>query len=352
MYKKMTFTEKSARFALNMQRFATPENTTLSTNLSAEMKTFYDKSLIENAEPELVHDQFGQTRNIPQGGGKIIEFRKYSSLPKATTPLTEGVTPDGQALSVTAITATVAQYGGYTAYSDILDLTAIDNNIVEGTALLASQAGRTMDTVVRNILQGGTNVYYAPSVSSAGVETVVTARDSLSSLCLLRVKDVFRMAALLKANNAPKIDGCYIAIIHPFVAYDLMMDADKLWIDTAKYTNPDNILNGEIGKLGGVRFVESSEAKIYYDEDDDCDEGVAVFGSLFMGANAYGTTEVEGGGLQTIVKQLGSSGTADPLNQRSTVGWKGIKTAERLSEEYMIRFESCSTMGSAVTASN
>ncbi len=362
MYKKVTLTEKRARFALNMQRFATPENTTTSSTLTAEMKTYYDKTLIQNAEPELVHDQFGQTRNIPRNGGKTIEFRKYSSLPKTTTPLTEGVTPSGQSLSVSTITATISQYGGYLAFSDILDLTAIDDNIVEGSTLLGSQSGRTLDTITRNILHSGTNVYYAPSVSTAGVETVVTSRTSLASTCLLRVKDVFRMAALLKAANAKTIDGSYVCIIHPYVAYDLMMDADKLWIDVSKYTDPDSIMKGEIGKLGGVRFVESSEAKIWKDTtcpatttgsgESAVTTYTAVFGCLFLGANAYGTTELEGGGLETIVKPLGSGGTADPLNQRSTVGWKATKTAELLTSEYMIRFECCSTMDSSVSESN
>ncbi len=363
MYKnKVTFTEKRARHTLNMQRFATPENTTGSSTLSAEMKTFYDKRLIQNAEPQLVHDQFGQERNIPQGSGKTVEFRKYSSLPKATTPLTEGVTPDGQSLSVTTITATISQYGGYLAFSDILDLTAIDNNIVEGTTLLGSQSGRTLDTITRNILHAGTNVYYAPSVSTAGVETVVTSRTSLSTSCLMRTQDVFRMAALLKAANAEKIDGSYVCIIHPLVAYDLMMDADKLWIDVAKYTTPESILEGEIGKLGGVRFVETSEAKIWVDStcpatttgsgESAVTTYTPVFGSLFLGANAYGKTQLEGGGLETIVKPLGSGGTADPLNQRSTVGWKATKVAERLTEEFMIRFESCSTLGTSVEVSN
>ena len=89
----------------------------------------YKRQLLENAQPALVHDQWAQTKNIPLNGGKTIEFRRYDKLPKATTPLTEGVTPKGQALNVTKVEATVQQYGGYVAISDMLKLTAIDNNI-------------------------------------------------------------------------------------------------------------------------------------------------------------------------------------------------------------------------------
>ena len=110
-------------------------------DLSVEMKTFYSDYLIDNAEPNLVHDQFGQKHPIPKNGGKTIEFRKYSPLPKALTPLTEGVTPDGQKLNVSKLEATVEQYGGYVELSDMLIMTAIDNNIVQATKLLGSQAG-------------------------------------------------------------------------------------------------------------------------------------------------------------------------------------------------------------------
>ena len=336
---------------VDIQRFAgNPNtNTTGTSTLSAEMKTFYDKTLIDEAEPELVHDQFGQERNIPKNGGKTIEFRKFTALPKATTPLTEGVTPDGRSLSVTSQTATVSQYGDYVTLSDMLEMTAIDNTIVETLSLIGSQAGRTLDTVTREKLAAGTNVMYQPTPSSTG-ETAVTSRAGLTAKNVLTVKQVFRAAAALKAANAKPINGDFVAIIHPYVAYDLMMEAGDQWIDIQKYQHPENIYNGEIGKIGGVRFVQTTEAKIWKGTDDNCADGVAVFGTLFIAANAYGKTSVNGGGLETIVKQKGSGGTSDPLDQRSTIGWKAVKTAEILTEEYMIRVESGSSWNAAAQA--
>lgn len=386
--------------------------------LSAEMKTFYDKTLISMAGPSLVHDQFGQKRPIPKNGGKTIEFRKFSSLPKALTPITEGVTPAGNKLSVSTVTSTVDQYGDFVEQTDLLELTAVDNTIVETTKKLAEQAGKTLDTVVREVISAGTNVLYAPIVKD-GVETEVASRSDINEFAKLRVKDVFRAAAELKAMNAPKIDGSYVAIIHPLVAYDLMMEAGERWIDVAKYVAPEDILRGEIGKLAGIRFVETSEAKIFAPEkinggdsrvvlssavssaktvsvdsvlpagdsltipvyvagveneivkivatgggtsvltlknavtaekgDLICGvgggkDGSAVFSTLVLGADAFGVTEVEGGGIEHIVKQKGYGN--DPLNQRSSIGWKALKTAEILVDEYMVRVES----GSAFSA--
>ena len=330
---------------INLQLFAAGDvvNATTSEGLSAEMKTFYDKTLITLASPYLVHDQFGQKRDIPQNGGKIIEFRKFSSLPKALTPITEGVTPTGNRLNVSTKTATIEQYGDYIEQTDVLELTSVDNTIVEATKQLASQAGLTMDTVVRNELVGGTNVMYCPKVVN-GTETTVTLRGEIDKTSLLRVKDVFRASAELKAMNAPKIDGYYVGIIHPYVAYDLMQEAGNQWMEVQKYTTPENVLKGEIGSLGGVRFVESTEAKIWQEGKDNC----AVFATLILGADAYGVTSIGGKGIEHIVKQTGYGN--DPLNQRSSIGWKGFKTAKRLVEEYMIRIESGSTFsGSAKT---
>jgi N4-gp56 family major capsid protein len=329
---------------INLQLFAEPNyntQTTILSGLSPEMKTFYDMTLIDEASANLVHDQFGQKRPIPKNGGKTIEFRKFAPLAKATTPLTEGVTPDGKSLTVTAVTATVAQYGDYITQSDVLELTSLDNTILEATKLLGKQAGATLDTIVRDVLHSGSNVTYCPKVSADGTETEVKVPENLDNTCQLTVKVIQQVVAKLRGQNTPTINGKYVAIIHPYVAYDLMRDPE--WIDAHKYANPTNLYEGEIGEVAGVRFVQSTEAKVY-------DGG--IFGTLIFGEGAYGVTEITGGGLETIVKQKGSAGTADPLDQRSSVGWKAIKTAELLIPNYLVRVMSKSAAFSANATAN
>lgn len=408
---------------MNLALFDANTNTTNDTtattgnDLSAEMKTFYSDYLIDNAEPELVHDQFGQKQPIPKGKGKTIEFRKYNPLPKAMTPLTEGVTPSGQKLDVSAITATVAQYGAFIELSDVLLLTAVDNNLLQATKLLGSQAGRTLDTVTREVINGGTNVQYADG--SVTKRAALVGGES-SGNTYLTVTAIRKAVRFLKVMNAPRINGDYVAIIHPDASFDLMSDPE--WKYPHQYADPTNIYTGEIGKVAGVRFVETSEAKVFHAEDlasnkrtllinnangysgaitsvafdggtvagsalvgrkimingvvatvtanttssisfastnfgsisdnaviypgEAGAKGRDVYSTLVLGDNAYGVTEIEGGGLQHIVKQLGSAGTADPLNQRATAGFKALKCAERLSEMFMIRIETASTFDS------
>jgi N4-gp56 family major capsid protein len=333
---------------MNLQLFADAheqlQNTTGSSGMSAEMKTFYERRLIDQALPALVHDQFGDSYPIPANNGKTIEFRKYDALPKATTPLTEGVTPEGQALTVTTVTAEVHQYGGWVPLTDMVQMTTIDNNVVQATRVLASQAGRTMDSITRDVLAGGTNVIYAPKQAADGTETAVTSRKTLDKSCTLTPKLFFQAAAQLGAMNADPIGDSYIAIIHPYAAYDLK--TCKEFIEVHKYADPDTMFRGEIGKLGNIRFIETSEAKIW--KDETCPTGLAVFGTLVLGAHAYGVTELEGGGLEHIVKQLGYGD--DPLNQRASVGWKGMRAAERLVEQYMVRIESVSSYSANAAA--
>ena len=334
---------------LNLQLFATTM-TTETGSLSAEMKTFYEKRLLDQAEPLLVHNQFGDKYPIPAGSGKKIEFRKYSALPKALTALTEGVTPAGNSLTVTTVEGTVKQYGDWIQLSDMLQMTAIDNNVVQATKLLSSQAGRTLDTVTREVLAGGTNVIYAPKVVD-GAETEVLSRSTLTPECVLTPFVVMRAAATLEAMNTPKIDGSYVLIIHPYCRETLQESPG--WVDVVKYKEGNNTFSGEIGKIGDVRVVTTSEAKII--NDSTCpvvkdSTYYSVFTSLLLGANAYGVTMLENGGLQHIVKQLGYG--EDPLNQRSSCGWKATSVAVRLCEEYMVRIESLSPVWSKKVKAN
>ena len=304
-------------------------------SLSEEMKTYYSDYLIDLAEPELVHDQFAQKHNIPKNGGKIIQFRQYKPLDTdiGARKLTEGVTPEGQKLSMTIVEATIEQYGGYVELTDMLLLTAIDNNLLQATRLLASQAGRVLDAITREELASCGIVQYA-----GGAVTARNALDNANKDHYLTVAAVKKAVRTLKRVNAPKINGSYVAIVHTDVAHDLMNDEE--WKLPHQYVDTDAIYEGEIGKVAGVRFIETSEGKVWGEAGANKSD---VYATFVLGADAYGTTEITGGGLEHIVKQLGSSGAADPLNQRATAGWKASKVSKVLVDDYMVRIETAAS---------
>lgn len=304
-------------------------NVTTDNGLAPEMKTYYDKNLIKNAAPNLVHDQFAEKRPIPKNGGKTIEFRRYTPFDRAETPITEGATPSGHKLTVTSFTSSVRQYGDYVELSDILELTSLDNNIVEATTLLGDQAGRTLDWVTREVIAAGTNVRYAGGKES---------RATVAATDVITYDEVRKCVRDLENSNAPKYNGYYWGVVCPDVKYDLM--SDPKWVSLNEYVSTSNPENNEIGQIAGCRFLETTESKVWTGAGAASTD---VYATIITGANAYGTTDIAGGGLQTIVKPLGSGGTSDPLNQRSTVGWKAIKTAEILTDAFMVRLESGSS---------
>lgn len=223
-------------------------------NLSSTIVTYYDRKLIKNAKPRLVHQRFGQKRQIPKNGGKSVNFRKFEIFPAATTPISEGITPDGRALDMTSITADLKQYGDYVAGSDLLDLTAVDQVLDETFELLGDQAGLTLDHITRDIIHKGNSVQYANSKAS---RYLLTSSDVLTSA------EIKKAVRTLKRNKAkPFIRNgkpYYVAIIDQDSAYDLMND--EQWQKVAEYQNAEKIEEGEIGKLFGVVFVETPEAK-------------------------------------------------------------------------------------------
>lgn len=333
-------------FKINLQLFAdagTTVNTTTgtanaytgetatTTAMSATMKTYYDTELLENARAKLVFAQLGAKQRLPSRHGKTVEWRKFDTFDKALTPLTEGVIPTGQKLSMTSTTVAIEQFGDYTTISDQLDTHAVDPVILAATEEMGAAAGATADTLVRNALMTGTNVMYAPNGSTAA-----TSRSALTANHKLTPDVVHKAVTWLKKCKAPKFEGnTYVAVIHPSVAYDLTSSEE--WVEAHKYAATTEIFNGEIGQLRGCRFIESTEAPII----SGGASGAMVYATLFFGKNAFGVVDPEGMGMEMIVKPREQVG--GPLNQFSTVGYKFEAATKILYQERMVRVESGST---------
>lgn len=302
------------------------------TALTAEQKTFYERALLSRLVPNLVYAKWGQKKSAPKREGDTINFRRFNSLAAATTPLTEGVTPAGSSLSVATVTATVKQYGDFVEVSDKLDLVGIDPVVTEAVEMLGEQAGLTFDSVVRDVLCAGTNVQYANGR---------TARNLITASDILTGTEIKKAVRTLRRANVKPVDGkFYIGIIGPDVEYDLM--ADNMWQDVSKYSAAEQIFEGEIGRLYGVRFVRTGNPKKYAGAGSG---GIDVHATLILGAEAYGIVDIAGSSKpETIIKDFGSAGTADPLDQRATVGWKALFECVRLQELAILRIESAASV--------
>lgn len=314
-------------------------DTTL-TQVTAAVNNFYDRSMLKAARPLLLHLKWGQVRDIPKGNSLVIKFRRYSLLSAATTALSEGVTPSGSQLSVTDVTATVAQYGDYVTLTDLLLLTTLDPVLTETADVLGQQAGNTLDQLCRDVIIAGTTIQYASTSSSRA--TVASSmkisrdeiREAVRTLQSNDAKKVTRMVNPSTGFNTSPISAAYVGIVTENTLYDLK-DAQG-WTPVEEYASQKDVMEGEVGKLDDVRFVMTTNGKIFSSAGAS---SIDVHGTLILGQDYYGISRISGAAMKNIIKPLGSAGTADPLDQRSTSGWKATFVAKILNENFAVRIE-------------
>lgn len=297
-------------------------------NLSAETRTYYDRVLLEAALPTLFHRRWGQERNIPQREGQTVQFRRWELFGTKTTPLQEGITPPSDTPTISTVTATPLQYGGWTEVSDVLTWTAPDRVLTEEARLQGTQAGETLDEVTRDVLVAGTTVRYAGGQSA---RANVSATDKINGDELRKLRRTLRKN---KARPLSREGGTFAMLISPDTHYDLQSMPE--WLAMSENSSPEEIKSGMVKRMWGFSFFETEKAKVFSGAGAG---SIDVHASVAIGADAYGLTSIEGHALETIMHPVGSAGTADPLNQRATVGWKATFTAVRLNELFLARLE-------------
>ena len=228
-------------------------NKTYSPGVAPSVVEYYERSLLENMKPEMVHNRDAQKRTLPEHNGKTVKFRRFTPFAAITEPLAEGVTPAGQTLTETAFTAMVKPYGGHVELTDEINFYLLDNMHQETAKLLADQAALSLDTISRNALNAGMNVQYANSKTSRG------ALASTDKLTFAEIKTAVRN--LKRKNVKPFADGFYHAIVHPDVVHDLT--ADTMWVDVAKYQDKVKTERYELGTIYKVKFFESTNAMVF-----------------------------------------------------------------------------------------
>lgn len=307
-------------------------NVTNHNQLSAEDKTFYERVLLERLLPQLNFYKDAMKKKLPKNQGRTTNFRKFNSLTAPSSSLTEGVTPDGNNLTVTSITATVKQEGDYVKITDLIQLTGIDPVLTETSELLGEEAQVVIDNRIQEAISTGTNVYFAGDATTrAGLES--------ATIKCLTANDIKKIVRNLKKANARRFaDGYYHMQIDPDIAYDLMGDKD--WMDVSKYAKPEQMQKGELGKMHGMKFFESTNLNTVKSSDTTANQ-IDVHIAYAYGKDSYACIDLEGGAgkPEIIVKPNGSAGSEDPLNQRASAGWKAAFTAVITQPMAIVRVE-------------
>lgn len=304
------------------------------------INSFYDRVLLLRAQPLLVHAQFGQLRDIPMHNSDTIKFRRYGDLPVATTPLTEGVTPTGSSLSQTTLTATISDYGDYVTISDKLDRESEDQWRAETARIQGDQAGKTFDTLCRDVLVTGTNVIFPAGRTARNqiiAGDVLTEAMIIAPEELLKLNNAYYFTEFMDARNlfnTTPLPPSYIGIVHTNITRTLR--AMSGFTRVQSYADASGRMLGEVGSIQTTRFIETTQAKIFVGAG--AGPGfVDVYATLILGQEAYGITHISGDALQVITQDPG--GNSDPLLQRMSMGWKRSFTTKILNDAFLVRLE-------------
>lgn len=303
--------------------------------MTPTLKEFYDTDLLDNARDKLIFAQLGMKQPLPAHTGLTVEWRKFNTLPMFDQ-LVDSVIPNGQKLGMTVLTVSLMEYGQFVPVSTRLQQHALDDVILGATEELGAAGGLTQDIYVRNVLKAATNILFADVYTAAGAydSTPADEDDLQTALAAGKIANltpdmINKGVTNLKTLKAPTMQGNdYVAVVHPHVAYDLRKHPD--WEKAHMYAQPEEIYSGEIGRLHGVRFIESGLAPIIKNEGDT----YATYKTMIFGKNAFGVIDPAEGGMETIIKDKSQVG--GPLEQFSTVGAKFETAAKILYQDRMV----------------
>jgi len=251
-------------------------------------------------------------------GTNTLRYARYADLSVSTAVLTEGTAPTDDALTISSEFFTAAQYGATVAVSDLANLDSPHDLISIAAERVAYKAVRSMDTLVRDNIHANAATSAIFGATASATLTTNTANSAVAVAGVLTGSFVKQMVARLKGANVPQFaDGTYRCIIHPSQEYDLVSDTTvNGWIEANKYVNNTPLLTNEIGQFAGVRFIVSSDAKVYATAGASAGN---VYNATFLGPDAYTI-----GDSQTLQSYFVAPGGdhSDPLAQRAIVGYK------------------------------
>ena len=319
-------------------------------DISPRTAAYAEKELLKRGLPFLVLEKFGQAKTLPEASSKVIKFRRYSALPTVPTALTEGVTPTGQQLAVTDITATLTQYGDKVTISDVIMDTHEDPVLNEAVTLIGEQAAQMIEKMRFGVLKAGTNVLYANGAARNAVNTAISINLQRRAVRALKRQNARFITSVVRSTPAYGTENVapgFVALIHP----DLEADVRQLtgFVPAEKYGSMTPWEN-ELGKCEDCRYVSSTVFEPWADAGgakgtmlSTTGTSADVYPVLYVARDAYGIVALKGMFAVTPMVVNPKPSDSDPLAQRGHVGWKAMQTAVILNDLWMVRAEVAAT---------
>lgn len=304
---------------------------TTTSNVPPAVREYYDRLILTTATPALVHQKFAQRRTLPKNVGDTEIFRRYSRLATATVQLNEGVTPPSVPLSITDIKVRIGWYGNIMMLTDKISVTIEDQILNQSSRMLAINLGQTLDEVTRDVMCSTSSVLNCSQGAVAGPPTEMTKADIDAVVRVLLGNDAEMITEVIAAST-----GVGTSPVRPsfwgFLHTDLLDDLEAVtsFLSSVQYSNTGPVMDSEWGSTGNVRWLYTSIAK------KDSSGAFPVYSMPIVGKEAYATVALGGESGEFYVQPLGSAGSADPLHQRATVGYKLPYAATILNDNFMV----------------
>jgi len=305
-----------------------------STNIPPEVRQYFDRLLLELARPYFNYDKFAQQRTIPEKSGDIMVFRRYGTFAAATTPITDGQTPSGNQASTLDFGVQLDQYGSFVTTTDRVLYTTQDNVLNELTEVLALQMGLTIDTLIRDMMVSTASTIASTGGSNGNTPTELTDETVQNAITALRLGEARYITKMMDATdkfNTSPLRKAYWGLAPEEIRKDI--ENIGSFVAVNNYSNQAEALDAEVGTTRNVRWLTSTNGFVSTD-------ATPVYSSFILGQEAYGIVNLGSQNARMYVKSLGSSGTADPLDQRSSIGWKIWFASRILNDNWITRVTS------------
>ena len=328
------------------------ENTTGS--LSQRTTTRCVARFLRTAQWLMQAAKFAATESQPRNSGLSATFRRYESFPVVTAPVVEGVTPPGITATYTDVVMRLNQHVNVVYFTDRLKDTHEDPVVKKFTEGLGKQAAEIVETLLCDMLKGGSNVSYAGAVGSrllvARTVNLGDIQRCVRTLKRAGAKKHGKMIAASQNVATQPVDAAFFAFCHPDLEPDLYNIRE--FIKAKNYADPGKKIEGEIGEAGGVRFIgadfmtpflnATTATSTKWLSGGDIVSSAAtsdVYPIVITAEDSYAALRLQGMEAAEILTVQPHAAPGDPAGQRGSIASKFYFGCGRLNEAWMFRLE-------------
>jgi len=236
---------------------------TTTSTLGDQVTTAFEQIAYFALRSQPLYEMVADVRSTAQShNGSGVQFTFYPNMAQATSALTEASDVTAVALTDTAITVTLAEYGNAVITTALVRGTSFLNVDADAANIVGYNMVDSLDKVVSDVAMAGTNVLY-----STGSGALPTSRVTVADANTFDAITPRQAVAQLRGDSAPGFtNGNYVGIIHPDVSYDLRAEtAVTDVIQYQLYQDGAPIRAGSIGTFNGIEYIENPRAPILDD---------------------------------------------------------------------------------------